>query len=492
MNSYRIIEAIKLELHNPKEEITERQLQRMNAIVKRFGASITSLEFKGLAISIDSILELLHQAPKLESLTFYRGTVIGSVTDKTTLSLQLPSLKKLDICDCTGLLDIVNLIPAGSLNYYSDFCIDESTKILKNILVKQYNIKSLTLFSYCEPNVLCVNQLQLDALLLGGKLNYNNDELMEILKCHTNLKELRLRLRLTLSESCFKWICENLKKLEVFEVYRLQTNVFKMLGALEKLRHFRTDGWDNLLDNGFNFKSDSLEKLEIFHPTSIHNGSKSFCCGELLNKMVHSMVKNFANLTFLEMRFDDFSALSFVLSQCTTILHIRCFVKDTLTDQLTQQRFPNIQKLELFTSRLSDSTRNKMSQIINFIVRGMPNLKSLTITANMLILNLSMLREFIRLSKSLDFLYVNCFDLDPEVSTYDFVEAIRRLLYQLNGYQLMFTTRSLGVRELNGHTLKDILSNESDVRDVFWDPYCFALYKSGIMKFHQYRSMTMY
>lgn len=48
-------------------------------------------------------------------------------------------------------------------------------------------------------------------------------------------------------------------------------------------------------------------------------------------------------------------------------------------------------------------------------------------TISVLIFNLSLLREFIKRSNGFDYWYVDYFELDPEVSVHDFVEAIRRL-----------------------------------------------------------------
>lgn len=99
---------------------------------------------------------------------------------------------------------------------------------------------------------------------MGWKLNYNNDKLIEILNCLTDLEELGLRRSLMFSDSFFNWIRNNWK-FEVLEMYRLKTNVFQILGELKQLRHIRTDGENNFFANGLQFKSDSLQKFEMFH-----------------------------------------------------------------------------------------------------------------------------------------------------------------------------------------------------------------------------------
>lgn len=462
MNSHRATKEIKLRVNSWDVELHERQLQRMTAIMKQFGESITSLELNGIALSISSILEWLHHLPKLESLTFVNGKTACSAIEKTTMSLQLPSLKSLKITHFDGLLDIVNLIPVGSLSYFYhyDNCynqLTEPTDILQTILTNQHNVKSIQLSDLPEdPAVLCVSNLQLETLTLTSYSTHSNDVLLEILECHPNLRELILP-GYQLSPSSFEWICSNLKKLKVLEVYPdrkpPETNAFALLEELKNLRHFFANDSQYLLANGFQFKNDSLEKIEC-------TDSNPVCCGEPLNKMVHSMVQNFKNLRDLEMDFDDFAALSFVLNHCTTLTHLTSRIRDLIPDQLLQQHFPNIKHLQLSAYHQANKKSYKVSQSMNRIVRAMPKLKTLSIPNNKLMFNIDLMKEFVNGSKSLDYLHVSCFELDANLSTADFVQTIRSLLDQLTGYQLMFTT-STAYRELNWHAL----STEFNVRN---------------------------
>lgn len=462
-------------------ELNNRQLERISAIMNQFGANVTSLKFRGFVLPINFILELLHRAPKLESLSFTRGKEMRTVTDNASTTLQLPSLKALEINGFPGILDTINSITAGSLRSISYLHgSTESIEVPATIRTKLH-IKSLTLEvrSKSDLTALCVDHLQLETLTLVRN-GFDDAQFVEVLKCQSNLKELRFQSSIfcKLNGSLFRWICKNLKKLEVLDVDRLDSiegNAFEMLGELKQLRHFRTTAGNVMFENGFQssqFKSDSIEKFEF-------GLQPEFRCGELLDKVVYSLAHYLPNLTHLKMKFENYSALCFVLGHCTKIIHLSCYISDPIPDQLTQQRFPHVRTMKLFNYYRHDSRNDKRYKIMPWIVRAMPNLKSMTLSMlSGLKFDVHTMKEFVKESKSLEYLYVEWFELHRELPADDVVEIIRCLRDQLKGFYINFHEPT-SQEDSNWHKIKDVLSKHFYVSGNCWISTipCFCLHK---------------
>lgn len=268
-----------------------------------------------------------------------------------------------------------------------------------------------------------MNNFQLE---LGCNITYSSDQLLKILKCHTNLKELRLSsFKMALEPLkpqsdilyVFNWICENLNELEVLEVpLRSGQTTFLMLKELKKLRYFSTNDMHYLPEKGFLFKNDSLETLKI-------GGNLVWLQFDDLKGMVRAMAQTFTSLTKLNMNqnLSDLAELSDVLSECTKLTALTSFIEVPNPQELVERSFPNIRHLTISTYTECDAKGGysyDISQgvsVIISIVRAMPNLKIMRMPCTTILYNINETKEFIRASKNLEELIVASFKLDHDL-----------------------------------------------------------------------------
>lgn len=115
------------------------------------------------------------------------------------------------------------------------------------------------------------------------------------------------------------------------------------------------------------------------------------------------------------------------------------------------------------------------------IVHAMSNSKSLTMPYCCLKFNVNQMKEFVNsISKSLDYFYMDRFELHRELSTDDVVNSLR-LLNQLKGYQVTFVNKSCA--EMYSYRLRNILFSEFYVQNDRYYSWQFYLCKNAVKKF---------
>lgn len=115
MNSLRRFEETRLCSKSSNVILNEQQGERIIEILKKYGSNITDLELSGVALPVDNTIKLWRGIPKLKTLQFYKGEIIGNANDEM---LELPRLKDLRTGRANGFFKIINLLPAGTVTSY--------------------------------------------------------------------------------------------------------------------------------------------------------------------------------------------------------------------------------------------------------------------------------------------------------------------------------------------------------------------------------------
>lgn len=444
----------------PKE-----QMDRIVLLFRTFAPSITSLTWNYLKFTVDDAIEILQSLPNLENLTLNFGSIDGPAPKKVKAS-TLPKLKTLEIMMVAGFYNVATLLPANTLINCSICTADETAAVVRSFLLKQRNVKLLKIYHQMEPAY--IKPMQLNQLGLFHH-RYNSNQIRKILKTQKNLKELWVEH--SISGDSFKWICENMSKLEKFstEVKADDIDDLKHLDKLENLQYFKTGLEDSSKFN--DVKNNTIKSLVIEDSDDSTNAAA--CIENSFKANFGMMARNCPRLT-------DFRAIINTPRQIfAAFYHFKNLEKFTgwiaqPTGQLsTTSIYPNIKVLCL----LNEEALGELSLIFD-VVSYTPNLEYLSINMRVLF-EPQLIEKFIGKHTKLKCVYMKMVEFkDDFVFNDQFVKLLRRLDDHWAHYKLTFETKK-GEAYLRIMTV--VLSKQFKVRiNGFHQPSSFTMTKGSV------------